>query len=113
MILDSVSAPLTRSLVPQTTEPTIMYSLFYDVLRGCLTVYLKQVYNLKLKAKAKTLDSYVVVFLLPHQHEVLESQIVKDSLNPSFNRDFEFSGQPDMQIMNKQTLVFRIFAYYK
>ena len=95
------------------TQPTILYSLYYDIQRATLSVNLKQLFNLSLQRKHKTLDTYVALYLLPRQAEVFESKIVRNSLNPVFEQEFEFAGQPGMQILKKQTLVFKIYGYSK
>ena len=95
------------------TQPTILYSLYYDIQRATLSVHLKQLFNLSLQRKHKTLDSYVTLYLLPRQVEVFESKIVRNSLNPTFDQEFEFTGQPGMQILKKQMLVFKVYGYSK
>lgn len=105
------SAP--ADLAAMTTHPTILYSLYYDIQRTLLSVHLKQLFNLPTRGKHKTVDSYVELCLLSHQDEVMRSKVVVDSLNPIFEHQFEFVGQPGMHILKKQTLVFRIFGYNK
>ncbi len=95
------------------TQPTILYSLYYDIQRATLSVHIKQLFNLSLRRKHKTLDTYVALYLLPRQVEVFESKIVRDSLNPIFDQEFEFTGQPGMQILKKHAIVFKIYGYSK
>ena len=95
------------------TQPTLQYSMYYDIQRATLSVHLKQIFNLSLRRKHKTLDTYVALYLLPRQAEVLESKIVRNSLSPVFEQEFEFGGQPGMQILKKQTLVFKVYGYSK
>lgn len=95
------------------TQPTILYSLFFDIQRGVLLVTLKQVFNLPPRGKHKTMDSHVELYLLSHQHKVSKSKLVRNSLNPCFDEQFQLTEQSDMQILKKQTLIFKIFGYNK
>ena len=96
-----------------TTQPTILYSLYHDIQRGLLSVHLKQVFNLPARGKHKTMDSYVELCLASHQHMVKKSRLMRGSLNPSFDEQFQFTGLPDLQILKKQTLLFKIFGFNK
>lgn len=92
------------------THPTLTYSLYHDIQKGMLTVHLKQAFNLPPRRKNKPMDSYITLQL---QQTVLESRLVKNDLNPTFEQEFEFSGQPSLPILKKQALVFKVFCVNK
>ena len=95
------------------TQPTLVYSLYHDIQKGTLSVHLKQAFNLPSRRKNKPIDSYVGLYLLPHQHQVMESKVVRNSLNPVFEQEFDFVGQPSLHLLKKQTLVFKVFGSNK
>ncbi len=95
------------------TFPTIQYSLYYDMQRNVLAVHLQQVYNLPARRKSKSLDTVVTLYLTPHKEEVFESRVVQRSLNPLFEQNFEFTGQPGLELTKKQVLIFKVFEHTK
>ena len=110
-----VVCPLTTAAAPADlasmgTHPTLIYSLYHDIQKATLSVHLKQAFNLPVRRKNKPMDSYVALQL---QQEVQESKVVRNSLNPMFEQEFEFSGRPSLPILKKQTLVFKVFGHNK
>ena len=92
-----------------TIVPEIDFSLYYDIQCRTLTVNLRQVKNLPLKSKTATLNSMVVLYLVPDRQYILESKVVENSTNPYFDQSLEFKGLlPDE--VRRQSLVFRIHS---
>ena len=94
-----------------TPVPEIDFSLYYDIQCRTLTVNLQRVKNLKLplKGKTATLNSMVLLYLIPDRQYVLESRVVENSTNPIFDQSLEFMGLlPDE--VRRQSLVFRIYS---
>jgi Ca2+-dependent lipid-binding protein len=92
------------------THPTLVFSIYHDMQRSYLTVLLRQAFNLPMRRKNKPMDSYVSLHL---QQEVQQSRVVKNDLNPVFEERLEFTGQPSLQILKKQVLIFKVFSYNK
>ena len=91
------------------TVPEIDFSLYYDIQCRTLTVNLRQVKNLPLKGKMTTLNSMVLLYLVPDRQYILESKVVENSTNPIFDQSLEFKGLlPDE--VRRQSLVFRIYS---
>ena len=93
--------------------PKLEYSLYYDIQRRTLSVFLHQCCHLDPQGSSRgTINSYVVLFLVPKNEEVLESKVVERSLNPLFNQAFEFGGI-QVSELQQQTLMFRIYRQDK
>eukprot|EP00731_Ephydatia_muelleri_P029789 Em0021g312a len=89
--------------------PRLEYSLYYDIQRRVLSVFLHQCFHLNPPGFSKgAVNSYVVLFLVPKKEEVLESKVVERTQDPVFNQVFEFGGIQLSELL-QQTLMFRIY----
>lgn len=89
--------------------PMLEYSLYYDIQRRTLLVFLHQCLHLDPQGASKgAIASYVVLFLLPNKDEVMESKVVENTLDPIFHQVFEFSGI-QIEELRQQVLMFRIY----
>lgn len=108
---DSAFADLPAK--PETGEayhPTILFSLYHDIQKCTLLVHLRQAHHLPPRRKNKPMDSYLAMQL---QQEVQESRVVRNSLSPVYDQQFEFRGLPSLPILMKQTLIFNVFSVNK
>lgn len=93
--------------------PTIQYTLNYKKQSKILSVHLQQIHNLSARHNNKSIDSFVSLYLLPHKEVEFESKLVLNSLNPIFEQEFVFTGQPVLELVKEQILIFRIFEHIR
>lgn len=93
------------------TLPTLQFSLYYDIQKNTLTVHLIQAYNLPTNSSSNGCSTNVVLYILPNQLEVFESQIVHKSSNPEYKEIFQFLSLCGSDQLRKQALVFKIFEH--
>ncbi len=72
-------------------NPTLKFSLDYDVVRSVLTVHLLSACNLPAMDRCGTSDPYVEIILYPNQDKA-KSNIVEKCLNPIFDEKFVFKN---------------------
>ena len=97
-------------LVGKNNEPTLQFSLHYDVLSSTLMVHLHHALNLPAKDRHGTSDPFVVLHLVPNKDEIFQSSVVYKTLNPIFDQSFQFQRLTPDDISH-QTLVFRIYDH--
>jgi len=112
--LRAMSLPATflhsKWAVSEQACPSLRFSLYYDIQRHTLTVYLKRASNLPAKDQSGTSDPFVVMYLVPDKEEVFESKVVYETLDPIFEQSFEFHNLQSDDI-RRQSLVFRVYNY--
>ena len=97
-----------------TTEPTLTFSLFYDMQMRVLRLYIKFASNLDAlqvgHVHRKNCDSSISAFLLPNKDEILQvcNKYTRD--NPLFNKTLEFPGILASDL-RQQTLVIHLHDY--
>ena len=79
----------------------IHYKIRYDNDTSCLNVKVVECSDLKKMSFFRKSDPYVRVFLLPGSHEIVKTEIIKDSLNPVFDENFIF---PVREAFNKNKI---------
>lgn len=95
------------------SQPTLQFSLYYDIQRRTLTVHLQRAYNLPVKdIFMGSSDPFVVMFLLPSREEILQSKIVEKDLNPVFDQVFEFRTILSQELYS-QVLVMQVYDHDK
>ena len=95
------------------SQPTLQFSLYYDIQRRTLTVNLQRAYNLPVKdIFMGSSDPFVVMFLLPSREEILQSKIVEKDLNPVFDQVFEFRAILSQELYS-QVLVMQVYDHDK
>ena len=106
------SLPSVREvLIKESTEPTLTFSLFYDIQTRVLIVDVKYASNLNqlvpVRVHKKMNDTCITVFLLPDKNEILQTHTRFQTNNPIFNQAFRFAGilAGDLR---QQTLVFHV-----
>ncbi len=72
-------------------NPTLQFSLDYDVVHSVLTVHLLSACNLPAMDRCGTSDPYVEVILYPNQDKA-KSKIVEKCLNPIFDEKLIFKN---------------------
>lgn len=105
----NIESGSTSATGTDSSQPTLQYSLYYDIQRNSLTVSLSQAFNLP-KAKSGSGDTSVILYLQPNKAEVFESKVVRKDLNPIFDETFEFTGLLGVQVARKQTLIFKVYG---
>ena len=118
--LQAVTPPTSRPESPASwaasdedddSQPTLQFSLYYDIQRRTLTVNLQQAYNLPVKDIFKgSSDPFIVMFLLPSREEILQSKIVEKDLNPVFDQEFEFRAILSQELYS-QVLVMQVYDH--
>ena len=89
-------------------EPTLTFSLYYDLQRHILTLTLIKAFDLPAKDWRGTSDPFVVMYLDPSREEVFQSRIIYETLNPSFNEHFEFRNV-SLEDIQCETIVFKVY----
>ena len=92
--------------------PSLRFSLYYDIQRRTLTVYLEKASNLPAKDRSGTSDPFVVLYLVPNKEEIFKSKVVYKTLHPVFKQSFEFHNLQSDDI-RRQSLVLRVYDYDK
>ena len=87
----------------------IHYKIRYDNDTSCLNVTVVECSDLKKMSFFRKSDPYVRVFLLPGSHEIVKTEIIKDSLNPVFDENFIF---PVRYVLDKISLSKLVFQNY-
>ena len=93
-------------------QPRLTFSLYYDLQRCILTVTLFKGYDLPAKDRRGTSDPFVVMYLDPSREEIVQTRIIYETLNPSFNEHFEFKNISADDI-RRQTMVFKVYDHDK
>ena len=91
-------------------DPTIQFSLHYDVLQSKLRIHLEYAADLpkeNLFGMPVRCDPFVILHLEPDREDTLRSSVIKNTHDPIFNQDFQFVGF-SMEDIKRQTLVLRI-----
>lgn len=91
-------------------DPTIQFSLHYDVLQSKLRIHLEYAADLPkefLLGMPVRCDPFVILHLEPDREDTLRSHVIKNTHDPIFNQDFQFVGF-SIEDIKRQTLVFRI-----
>ncbi len=89
--LSDVVSKQSQEIGSPLDNPTLKFSLDYDVVRSVLTVHLLSACNLPAMDRCGTSDPYVEIILYPNQDRV-RSKIVEKCLNPIFDEKFEFKN---------------------
>ena len=93
-------------------QPTLHFSLYYDLQRQVLTIHLHKATNLPAKDQRCTSNPFVVAYVEPSKVEICHSKIIYKTLNPTFDEMFEFKNLTPDEV-RKQTIVFRIYNHDK
>ncbi len=107
---------MSTESVPQAEEsleegdPSLEFSLYFDVHRRILSVYLQRGHNLPFEAQSSTLMSSVVISLLPEWEEAFETEMARNTLDPVYDETFDFPGIAIEEIQAK-VLVFRVYHH--
>jgi hypothetical protein len=121
---DSLSSPSGSSVYREKTlrhqkcidlpdnhlDPTIQFSLHYDVLQSKLRIHLEYAADLpkeNLLGMPVRCDPFVILHLEPDREDTLRSHVIKNTHDPIFNQDFQFIGF-SIEDIKRQTLVLRI-----
>ena len=91
-------------------DPTIQFSLHYDVLQSKLRIHLEYAADLPkefLLGMSVRCDPFVILHLEPDREDTLRSHVIKNTHDPIFNQDFQFVGF-SIEDIKRQTLVLRI-----
>ena len=93
--------------LPDTIEsiPTLEFSLVHNSQKRTLAVHLQQAYNLPTKAHSGT---FVIAFVMSKKEEVLQSRVVRETVNPEFDEKFEFKGISAGKV-HQQVLLLKVF----
>lgn len=103
---------ITASGFSAETSPSLQFSLYYDIEKNLLAIYLQQAYNLSVSQSiGADKKLIVVIFLFPDRREVLESAEVRKSENPVFDQVLHISELPEEEQIHNQTLVFCLYQY--
>ena len=92
-------------------EPTVQFSIHYDIHQSKLRVHLQHASNLPKHTSRGRLvrcDPFVMIHLEPDREDTLQSEVVKDSYNPEFDQTFQFGGL-SVENIKLQTLVLRFY----
>ena len=96
---------------PKRKDPMIQFSIFYDILLSKLSIQLHHVSDLpkdvRTKGRRDLCDPFVTLQLEPDRSETFQSEIISNSLHPTFNQRFNF-GALSYDYIKFQTLVMRI-----
>ena len=96
--------------LPDQLDPTIQFSLHYDVLQSKLRIHLEYAADLpkeNLLGMPVRCDPFVILHLEPDREDTLRSHVMKNTHDPIFNQDFQFIGF-SIEDIKRQTLVLRI-----
>ena len=115
------AVPVYREIATATKNDTDLvkknsimeFSLHYDVRQSKLRVRLLNASDLPLelhRGSPVQCDPFVVLHLEPNREDTFQSQIMKRTHNPRFNRSFHFGGFSKDSIRH-QTLVLRIYNH--
>ena len=63
----------------------------YDDASGCLDVRVVECKNLKKMDTFGKSDPFVRVYLLPGNHDIIKTEVIKKNLNPIFDENFKFT----------------------
>ena len=106
---------ITVDQVPDSdcsNEPSLHFSLYYNIQQRDLCVNLISGSNLPKKDRLGLSDPFVCMYLDPNREELFESTIKHQTLNPRYNEIFTFKRlMPDE--LSFQKLVFRVYDYDK
>ena len=102
----------TKSDKETKSEPTLTFSLYYDIQRCMLALTLFEACDLPAKDQRGTSDPFVVMYLDPSREEVFQSRIIYKTLNPSFKEHFEFKNVPPDDV-RRQTIVLKVYDHDK
>ena len=99
-------------VLAEERQPSLQFSLYYDIQRHAMTVNLKRAVDLPARNQSGTSDPFVVLYLVPNKEEMFESTIVHKTLDPIFDQTFEFHNL-DPDDIRRQSIVFRICNHNK
>lgn len=102
------SSPSLSNSKLEKDQSCIDFIIFYDIQSCSFTVKLLSARNLPPKNSDGLVNSYVILYLLPHKEEVLRSKICEKELNPTYYEIFVFNHIPYNEICTR-TLVLRVF----
>ena len=94
-------------------EPTVQFSIHYDIHQSKLRVHLQHASNLPKhtsKGRQVRCDSFVMIHLEPDREDTLQSEVVRDSHDPEFDQTFQFGGL-SVENIKLQSLVFRFYNH--
>ena len=103
---------LESAFLPVGEEPSLQFSIYYDIQRRVLAVNLLCAYNMPGKEMWGSLDFVVSLFLLPSREEVHQSKIRSGTRNPLFSETFNFHSIVSEELY-EQVLVFQVFTHDK
>ena len=69
----------------------IHYKVRYDDASGSLDVRVVECKNLKKMDTFGKSDPFVRVYLLPGNHDIIKTEVIKKNLNPIFDENFKFT----------------------
>ena len=110
----SLSVYREESTTPQNgaSDSIIQFSLHYDVAQSKLTIHLQHATNLPRVYDSNgypvQCDPLAVLHLEPDRGDTWQSQVVKCTYDPIFNKMFYFRGL-SMDHLRYQVLIFRIY----
>ena len=101
----SVSSTSSNAVNP----PEMEFSLYYDIMSRTLTVHLHSAKNLSQTRKKGSLNTIVLLYLIPNREDMMASKLVENSTNPIYDQSIEFRGLLPDEI-RRQTLVLRVYG---
>lgn len=97
--------------IKESTEPTLTFSLFYDIQTRVLMVDVKFASNLNQlvpdRVRKTKNDTSITVFLLPDKKDIMHTSTRFQTNNPIFYQAFRFEGILAADL-RQQTLVFHV-----
>lgn len=87
----------------------LLYSLEYNVTQSELTVGVKQADSLKAMDLGGSSDPYVRVYVCPDKNKTCETKVLKNTLKPVFNEQFNF--QITKESLLESTVVMQVFDF--
>lgn len=89
-------------------DATLEFNLYFDSHRESLCVHIHRGLYFLEKRGSKSVNSFVMAFLVPSQMQTLKTRLISDSRSPAFDQVLEFSGL-SLTEYRKQTLILQIF----
>lgn len=87
----------------------VQFSLYFDEIKAMFFVHVKKVTNLPSQRPALTSNPYVQIYLLPAKSEVLHSQSIDGTHNPTFDQVFRFTNL-SVDNLRRQMMVMRFYV---
>ena len=108
-----LSASSPKSFDFGVSYPKINFSILYDMQTSSLIVHLVSAENLPISDKKGSVETFVMLYLLPHREDIFRSKsMASTSLqnqNPIFDESFSFGNIPYNEVSDR-TLVLRVLS---